>query len=87
MNENVIEWLRGQETAAVTLTQQKYINRLVSLSEKYPNECQIVRTNEDGSIFAKVPTKWIKISRPREMSDEQREKARARLSEYKSQGE
>lgn len=43
---------------------------------------EITDTNPDGSIVAHIPTKWIKISAPRKMSEEQRERAVRRLAEY-----
>ena len=41
MNENVIEWLRGQKTVAVTLCSNgKFNNKLLKLAETHP-EIQI----------------------------------------------
>lgn len=71
MNENVIEWLKGQKTVTITLTSgSKFANKLIELNKTH-DEID-VRINEDGSVFAHVPLKWIKISPPRKMSDEQR---------------
>ena len=71
MNENVIEWLRGQKTVAVTLCSNgKFNNKLLKLAETHP-EIQI-RFNDDGSMFTHVPLSWIKISPPRKVSEEQK---------------
>lgn len=78
VKENNIEWLTGQRTATVTLSQPKHINKVKSLAEKY-EDVKIVYTNKDGSIVAKLPLKFIKISAPRQVSDEQREAARERF--------
>lgn len=84
MNENVIEWLKGQQTVAITLTSgSKFANKIVKLSEIH-NEID-VRVNQDGSIFAHVPLKWIKISPPRKVSDEQRKAAGERLKRLRNQ--
>ena len=76
--ENVIEFLRDQEQATCTFTQGRYIGRIRRLAEQKPGECKILAENADGSVVAKVPVSWVKISPPREMSDEQRE----RLAEH-----
>ena len=43
----------------------------------------ITDENPDGSIVAHIPTKWVKISAPRKMSDEQREMLAERLASYR----
>lgn len=70
--ENVIEWERDQERASLTLCQRRTINRIKELAEKYPEECQILAQNKDGSIFAHIPVKWIRINPPKQLSENQR---------------
>lgn len=77
--ENVIEWIRDENRAGVTLTQGRYITRVEKLAEEYPDECQVVARNEDGSIFAHVPVSWVKIGPPRNVSEEQRQQASERM--------
>lgn len=77
-NENVIEFLRGAETATATLSQGRYISKMKKLAEKFPEECEIIE-NKDGSILAHFPVKWVKISPPKQMSDEQKEAASERF--------
>ena len=80
MNENVIEWLRGQDTAAITLcSNNRYNTKLCNYAKSHP-EIQIKR-NKDGSIFTHVPLSWVKISPPRKvvMTDEQKQRAAERL--------
>lgn len=77
-NENVIEWLTNQKEAGLTLNQPKYINRIRSIAKNHP-EVRIIAENEDGSLYCKVPLSYIKISPPREMTDEQRKAASERL--------
>ena len=80
VTENVIEFLRNQETATVTFCQGRFVTKIKKLAKQYPDECEIVAENKDGSILAHIPVKWIKISRiVREMSDEQREAQSERL--------
>lgn len=77
--ENVIEWTRNQKQASVTLCQGRVITRVKELAEKYPEECQILAQNKDGSIFAHIPTEWIRINPPMNLSDEEREARAERM--------
>ncbi len=83
MNENVIEWLNNDSEVTVTLNQRRYISKVKKLQEKYPDEVRIVVENKDGSIVAKLPIKYIKISAPRKVSEEQRNQARERFKEFR----
>ena len=84
MKENNIEWLNGQNTVTVTLSQGKFINKVKKLAENH-KDVEIVAENSDGSIFAHLPLKFIKISAPRQMTEEQKEQARKRLANLKKQ--
>lgn len=79
-NENAIEWLKDEKRATVTFTQGRMKSKIRRLAEKCPGECQIVAENEDGSICAHVPVKWIKVSPPRTVSEEQIERSRERMN-------
>lgn len=79
-NENVIEWTRDTKTAVVTLTQGRYISRIKKYAEKKPTECIILAENLDGSICARIPVSWVKISPLREVSEEQREISRNNMN-------
>lgn len=87
MNENVIEFLRDSKTATVTFSQGRYVSKIKRLAESYPDECQIIHENEDGSILAHIPTKWINISKRtgREMTDEEKSANAERLKAYREQ--
>ena len=82
LRENVIEWIDGMDTVSVTFTQRKYINKIKKLAQKH-DEVDIVKENEDGTLFAHVPLSYIKISAPRFMSEEQRRQAGERLRTIK----
>lgn len=82
-NENVIEWLRGGKTATLSLTQGRTITRIMKLAKSRLEECRIIAENADGSIVARVPVGWIKISPIREVSEEQKEAARVRMKEMR----
>lgn len=82
--ENVIEWLTGDDRVGMTLSQTKWINRISKLKASHPEEVGLIE-NEDGSAFASVPLPWIKVSAPRQLSPEQREKLAARIKEVRPQ--
>lgn len=73
MNENVIEFLRDEKTATVTFCQGRFITKIRKLTERFPDDVIITHENNDGSIVAHVPTRWIRINPPKEMSDEYKE--------------
>lgn len=79
--ENNIEFLRNQQTATVCFSQGRFINKIKSLKEKYPDDVNIIVENTDGSIVAHIPTKWVKIMPPRQVdiTDERREELRQRM--------
>ena len=73
VNENMIEFLKGDERATVTFSQERYKTRIRNLAKQRPGECQIVAENQDGSLCAHIPTSWIRIKPGMELTDEQRE--------------
>lgn len=79
-SENVIEWVKDAKTAVITLTQGRYISRIRQLAVDRPNECKIICNNADGSICAKIPTKWVKITPTLNLTEEQRKKIGERLN-------
>ena len=63
--ENVLEFISGARTVTVSFTNQKYINRIKKLYEERKDDFKYFHENTDGSICAKIPLKWIKISPPK----------------------
>lgn len=78
-SENVIEWVKDQAKATVTLSQRRIITRVRNLAKSRPDDCQIVAENKDGSIVAHIPVNWVKISPLKKVSEEHREKARQNM--------
>lgn len=80
VNEFCIEWTRSSKTATVTAPNNTSIkNKIVKLAQEKPEEVQIIAENKDGSILAHVPTKYVRISPPRQISEEERERLRIQL--------
>lgn len=82
MNEFAIEWVKGAEYAGVTVPSGTALkSKLLRLAEEHPDEVKIMAENDDGSIFAHIPVRYIKISPPKKMSDEQKEAASERFKQ------
>lgn len=62
MKENVIEFLKGEETATCTFCQGRFITKVKRLAAKYPDLVKITFENPDGSIVATLPVKAIKLN-------------------------
>lgn len=60
--ENVFEWYEGQKTISVTLYSRRLIHKVQKLAERYPDQVQILASNPDGSIFAHLPLKSLKLN-------------------------
>lgn len=82
--ENVIEFLRNQETMTLTLCQGRFITKVRELAKKFPEEVEITAENEDGSIVAHMPVSALHLSIIRKnITDEQRQAATERLLKAK----
>ena len=84
-NENCIEFLNNQHQITVSFCMQKWINKVKKLKEKHPDDVKILAENEDGSICARLPIKYLKISAPRKVSDEQRQRASERFKKLREE--
>lgn len=76
VNEDVLEIFRRDKVASVTAASGgRFKNRLLKLKERFPEDVEIIAQNEDGSLFAHIPAKWVKIAPPpkqREMTEAER---------------
>lgn len=87
VTENCIEFQLNEDTATVTFCQQRFITKIRKLAEKFPDECEIVAENKDGSIMAHIPVKWIRISNlSKNLTDEQREEIAERFKNIQDKG-
>ena len=88
VRENVFEFLLNQKVMTVTLTQKKFINKVRAYAEAYPDEVRIDRENKDGSICAKIPVSYLRITRPskgRTFTEEQKAASRERLMKWRAE--
>ena len=71
MNECVIEWIKNDTTASVTMPiGTRLYNRIKKLAET--NDDVHYWINKDGSMFATLPASWVKINPTRTMSEERK---------------
>lgn len=82
-SENVMEWVRDQKRATLSLSQRRTIARVKKLAVKYPDECQIIAENKDGSLYAHVPVEWIRINPGKKLTEEERVKMAERMRRNK----
>ena len=78
VRETVFQREDGRKVATITASEVWSVNLMRRLKEKYPDEVDLLE-NGDGSVFGHVPAKWMKLSPPRKVSEEQRAKAAERL--------
>ncbi|MCD7743984.1 MAG: helix-turn-helix transcriptional regulator [Lachnospiraceae bacterium] len=83
--ENVIDFIKDSDRATVTFSQGRYKSRVEQLAKNRPDECRIMARNDDGSLCAQIPVKWVRITPPREvqLTDEQRREIGKRLAKSK----
>ena len=84
-NENCVEFLNNQKIMTVSFCSQKWITKIKKLSQSNPDDVEIIAENKDGSICARLPIKYLKISALRKVSDEQRQKASERFKKLREE--
>lgn len=77
--ENTIEFTTGSKRATVAFSQGRYKTRIKQLAKGHPEECEIIAENQDGSLCAHIPVKWIRINPGNEISAEHKDKLRENL--------
>lgn len=55
------------------------ITKIKKLATEHPEQVEIIAENKDGSIYAHIPTAWVKINPKREISEEEKENMRIRI--------
>lgn len=75
MNECVIEWIKGDKIAGVTMPNNTRLKtRILKIAEER-DEVEVT-VNNDGSIYARIPSEWVKINPKRIVSEEEIERLR-----------
>ena len=78
-------YITDNDYADFCSSEKKWINKILNLHEKYPDKVEVLYKPEDnwGTIYAKIPRSWLKISPPRQVNytDEQRAVMAERLAD------
>ena len=90
--ENAIEWKDGEHYCTNTFTTKRFIKKINEIYKDRADEFRYFKENDDGSVCAKFPVKWIKINpgaKPgtrskREYTDEEKKALRERLAAGKA---
>lgn len=69
-----------KKTMTCFFTRKRWVNKVMECAAKYPDEVTIKCINKDGSIIAQLPADYLHIYRPRELSEETKEKCRKNLA-------
>lgn len=92
-NENAIDFISGEHFITVSFTDRKMINRIKKIYAERKSEFKYFVENEDGSVCAKIPKKWLKLnpgaindpSKPkRKMSEEQKAALKAGREKHRA---
>lgn len=71
-----------KEAAFFSSDERRWITKIRKLKEKYPDDIDIIAEPEtnDGCIYCKLPSRWLKIQPKRIYTEEQIAKMTARLN-------
>lgn len=81
IKENMVEFISGERFMCVTFSNGKHIRKLKKLYEANPDDFKYFKENSDGSVCARLPLKYLKISAPRKVTREYTEEERAAIAE------
>ena len=80
MNEFAINWIKGGKYAEITVPSGTALkSKLLKYAKERPDEVNHVVENKDGSMVCHVPVSYIKVSPPRQVTEEQRNAAKERF--------
>lgn len=83
IKETAFEWCDRDDMVCVSTYQKKYINVIKKLEDEHPEEVKIVAVNDDGTVCARLPKRFVHVSigerRKREMTEEQKAAVGERL--------
>lgn len=85
-NETAIEHIAGEELCGISTGERTMRNRLAKLAEQNPEQVKCIALNEDGSVYYKVPWRWVTVRKPstRTMTAEQRAELAERMKDIRA---
>ena len=71
----------NKEVAFFSSDERRWITKIRNLKKKYPDEVEILAKSEtnDGCIYCKLPSQWMKIQPKRVYSEERKQEMIAQL--------
>lgn len=82
--ENVIEFINGDERAFVTFSERRFINLVKRLAKRYPADVKIIDETK-SHIYASVPTSFVGLrNTKRELTEEQKKEIGERLAIFRT---
>lgn len=73
VKENSIYWINGEKVVSFTAPQNtKLTRKVLKLADLKPDDVKIDKVNDDGTIFAHFPLRYLKINPPKELSEERK---------------
>lgn len=79
--ETIICFNEQESTARVFTYNRKMSNYLREQASDPQTSCRLLDDNLNGGLTFEVPKKWVKVRRPRQISEEQRAEMAARARE------
>lgn len=79
--ETIICFNEQSSTARVFTYNRKMSNYLREKASDPQTSCRLLEDNLNGGLTFEVPKKWVKVRRPRQISEEQRAEMAARARE------
>ena len=79
--ETIICFNEQSSTARVFTYNRKMSNYLREQASDPQTSCRLLEDNLNGGLTFEVPKKWVKVRRPRQISEEQRAEMAARARE------
>lgn len=82
MYETVVYYTSDDAFARISTNEIKWKNWANKMAAEHPQEVHI-QSESESYLVAQFPKRYLKLSPPRQMSEEQRQKAAERLSAYR----
>ena len=78
--ENVVEFIKGEETMTITLSSARHMTMIRNLAKRFPEEVRIDHDRDhNGYFLAHLPVSFLKFQAPMQLTEEQREARRERF--------
>jgi len=76
--ETIINFNDEEKMASVYTHNKALTRKLDKLAQERPEECRLIRLTDRAGEYT-IPKKWVKVSPPRKVSEQQREQMRERM--------